>query len=139
MRKIISVTVIIVLIIIGAYLYFNGTSDDDIKEHQAENQSENPPLEKDEKEKLQTTLEDIFHLAEEGKIPSSDIVVGETGTDEIYEEWGDTDKKTEVEGITYLEYPEQSATIGVKDDIVVDVRSSTEDVKQINLDGIKAY
>lgn len=139
MRKTISIIVIIAIIAVGAYLYVNGTSGEDTNEHQADNQAENPTHKKGEKEEPQDVLEDVFQLAEDGKILGNDMIVGETNLDDIYEKWGETDDKTDVEGVTYLEYSEQLITVGIKDDIVVDVRSSQENIKNINLDVIKDY
>src|SRR5699024_1430504 len=51
MRKTISIIVIILLIAIGAYLYFSGTFDNDTNKHHAENQTGNPEQNNGKKDK----------------------------------------------------------------------------------------
>lgn len=137
MRKLISSIVIVAFLAVGAYLYFNNASN--TEEHQANNQADNPKSDNHEREKPGTMLENIFDSAKEGKMPNNDLVVGETSADDVYDSWGDTDDKTDVEGITYLDYPDQSTTIGIKNDVVVDARSFQKDIKQIDLQTIKDF
>lgn len=139
MKRIMSIIVVIALIAVGAYLYFSWGSDDDTQDRPTDNQTEHSTSNKEENETHQSVLENVFHLAEEGKIPDEEIVVGETKLDDVYDQWGKTDKKTDVEGVTYLEYPNQSTTVGVENDIVVDARSFQEDIKKIDLNTIEDY
>jgi len=138
MRKTIGIIVIILLIAIGAYLYFSGTFDNDTNHH-AENQTSNSTQESGGKDKHEPTVENLFQLAEDGKIPGHEIVVGKTNVDEVYDIWGKSDDESTVKGITYMEYSQETLTIGVKNDVVLDLRSSQEAIQKIDLEAIKDY
>ncbi|OWA35249.1 beta-N-acetylhexosaminidase [Saccharibacillus sp. O16] len=74
----------------------------------------------------------IAALAQQGKVAGSDFVVGLTRDAEVVAQWQQPERTSQSGGSTYAEYPAQDATIGYKKGIVVDLRSSREDLHTIH-------
>ncbi|GGJ82179.1 hypothetical protein GCM10007063_00800 [Lentibacillus kapialis] len=140
MFKRITIIVIIAVIALGAVFFFI-RSLGDTHDKQADQQPKNPSPdhENEEAQEPGTALDNIFNLAKQGKIPESNIVVGETTTDAVQKTWGKPDKTSDTDVGRFLIYPSHDIKVGITDNIVSDLRSSQDPFTSFDLDAIKSY
>ncbi|WP_431801520.1 beta-N-acetylhexosaminidase [Halobacillus andaensis] len=136
MFKRMNIIIIISLIVLGAAFIFITFSDGDEKDKQ---EGEQPPSGNGDGEGSEPSLDTIFDLAEQGKIPDSPIVVGETTADDVQETWGEPEETDNTDAGLFLNYSSRDIDVGIAENIVSDVRSSEEKVTSFNLDTIKSY
>ncbi|ASK63992.1 beta-N-acetylhexosaminidase [Virgibacillus phasianinus] len=141
MIKRITIIIIIAIIALGAAFYFNSSSGDDTKDQQADQQSKktSPGHESKDVPKAEPTLDSIFDLAKQGKIPDSNIIVGETTVDEVQEAWGKPNGTSDTNAGLFLNYPSHGIDVGITGDIVSDLRSSQDQFTAFDLDTIESY
>ncbi|WP_101845241.1 beta-N-acetylhexosaminidase [Halobacillus sp. Marseille-P3879] len=136
MFKRMNIIIIISLIVLGAAFIFITFSDGDEKDKQA---GEQPPPGNGDGEGSEPSLDTIFDLAEQGKIPDSPIVIGETTANDVQEAWGKPEETDDTDAGLFLNYSSRDIDVGIAENIVSDVRSSEEKVTSFNLDTIKSY
>src|SRR5690625_3044788 len=140
MTKRITLIICMVLITLGAILYFVDPFSDDENE-QVSDQPNKPPSSSEDKDELEqgTSLESIFALAEQGKVLDSDIVVGEATIDDVKADWGEPKDTSETDVGLFLNYPSHKMDVGITDDVVSDIRSSRDALTSLDLDMIQSY
>ncbi|GAB4072700.1 hypothetical protein GCM10028778_04450 [Barrientosiimonas marina] len=141
MIKRITIISIIAVIALGAALFFTRSLGDNTNDKQANQQPKNSSSahEKEEVQEPEAALDNIFELAKQGKIPESNITVGETTVDNVKEVWGEPDETTNTDVGLFLNYPSHDIDVGITNDVVTDMRSSQETVTSFDLDTIKTY
>ncbi|GAA0448276.1 hypothetical protein GCM10008983_27980 [Lentibacillus halophilus] len=141
MIKRITIIIIIAIIALGAAFFFIRSLGDNTNDKQADQQPKNPSLVHENKEiqEPEAALANIFNLAKQGKIPESNIVVGETTTDAMQETLGEPEKTTDTDVGRFLNYPSHDIDVGVTDGIVSDMRSSQDPFTSFDFDTIKSY
>src|SRR5690625_1977698 len=140
MTKRITVIICIVLITLGAFLFFVDPFSNG-KSKQVSDQPNKPPASSEEKDELEngTSLESIFALAEQGKVLNNDIVVGKATIDDVKADWGEPKDTSETDVGLFLNYPSQEMNVGMTGDIVSDIRSSQDALTSLDLDMIQSY
>ncbi|UOQ92870.1 beta-N-acetylhexosaminidase [Halobacillus shinanisalinarum] len=141
MNKRITIIISIAIIALGAAFFFIRSLGDNTNDKQADQQPKNPSSghENEEVQEPEAALDNIFNLAKQGKIPDSNIVVGETTTDAVQETFGEPDKTTDTDVGRFLNYPSHDIDVGTTDDIVSDMRSSQDQFTSFDFDTIKSY
>ncbi|MGY0694691.1 beta-N-acetylhexosaminidase [Virgibacillus sp. FSP13] len=141
MLKRITIIVIIAIIAIGGIIFFISLSGENTDDRQVDQQPNktSPGNENKEASELESALDNIFNLAKQGKIPDSNILVGETTSDDVQEAWGEPNETADTEVGRFLNYPSHDINVGITDDIVSDMRSSQETFTEFDLDTIKSY
>jgi beta-N-acetylhexosaminidase len=134
-----SVLVLVLLIIIGAFLFgdkltqLKDTHDaKDVQdiEHEVEDKDDftvNAPNER---------IGEIFEHAAEGKVEEVSVVAGESSIEEVISNWGDPTSETIAGEGTYIDYSSEGITFGYKNHTVFDVRSFSEELQQIHFEDI---
>lgn len=79
----------------------------------------------------------VFELAAKGQLLDVPFIAGKTGIQEVYDLWGESAKKSDLNTAIYEDYPTKSATIGHHFNIVFDIRSTSEAIQQIRLKDIE--
>lgn len=82
-------------------------------------------------------IDKIFSLAEEGKVPNTSFVAGETKLEVVTDKWGDVKQSATTEDGQYIEYPKHNINMGYHDGIVFDIRLLTSKLKEIHFNDIK--
>ncbi|WP_449354706.1 beta-N-acetylhexosaminidase [Virgibacillus natechei] len=141
MIKRITIIILIAITALGAAFFFIRSLGDNTNGKQAEQQPKNPSLVHENKEiqEPEPALNNIFNLAKQGKIPESNIVVGETTTDAVQETLGEPEKTMDTNVGRFLNYPSHDIDVGVTDGIVSDMRSSQDQFTSFDFDTIKSY
>ncbi len=88
--------------------------------------------EKENNQSAETIINHTVSLAKEGKIEIAPFVAGKTKVSEVTREWGDPKQESPLDTITYEDYPNHVATIGVKNNVVMDLRSWGSNLKEIH-------
>lgn len=141
MIKRITITIIIAIILIVIGIKFISSTGDRTTDKHADQQSNRPPAINEDKEvpDAEPSLESIFDLAKEGKIPGGEIVVGETTADDIQELLGNPGETSDTNVGLFLNYPSLGIDVGITDNIVSDVHSSEDSFTTVHLDTIESY
>ncbi|KAB8126087.1 beta-N-acetylhexosaminidase [Gracilibacillus oryzae] len=87
--------------------------------------------------KIEDTIEKINQSAQIGKIPDIPLVAGKSNYQEVLESLGEPNQSSEINGANYAEFPTKKATIGYKDKLVFDIRSSDPAIQEITYQEIK--
>ncbi|ALX50660.1 MULTISPECIES: beta-N-acetylhexosaminidase [Lentibacillus] len=140
MIKRITIITLIAIIALGAAFFFIRSLADNTNGKQADQQPKNPSSghENVEIQEPEEALDNIFNLAKQGKIPESNIVVGETTTDAVQETLGEPEKTTDTDVGRFLNYPSHDIDVGITEGIVSDMRSSQGQFKSFDFDTIKS-
>lgn len=138
MTKRIIIIIIIAIIATGATFFFTSSMGDNANDKQADQQSKKPSPDTENKEvpNTESSLGNIFDLAKQGKIPVSNIVVGEATADKVQEAWEDLDETTDTVVGPFLNYLSHDINVGITGDIVSDLRSSQDQFTSFDLDHI---
>lgn len=140
MTKRITVIICIVLITLGAFLFYVDPFSNG-KNKQVSDQPNKPPASSEDKDGLEngTSLESIFALAEQGKVLNNDIIVGKATIDDVKAYWGEPNDTSETDVGLFLNYPSHDIDIGITDNVVSDIRSSQDALTSLDLDMIQSY
>ena len=126
-----KVSIIIGLLIISiVILGFKLNSE--IRKNRLQSTDVEEVTEQDAHKTMEKRIESIVDQAKRGATPGFDGTVGETTVNEVTEQWGMSDKHSEVVTGHYIEFPNQDSTIGILDDIVFDVRYAGKDLTEIH-------
>ncbi|MBP1948583.1 beta-N-acetylhexosaminidase [Virgibacillus litoralis] len=82
-------------------------------------------------------IDKIFSLAEEGKVPNTSFVAGETNIEVVTDKWGDAIQSETTKDRHYIEYPKHNINMGYHDGIVFDIRLHTSKLKKIHFNDLK--
>ncbi|WP_407271898.1 beta-N-acetylhexosaminidase [Radiobacillus sp. PE A8.2] len=77
-------------------------------------------------------IDHIVSLSKKGKIDNSPFIAGKTMESEVTKAWGNPEHKTELDDTVYEDFPERKTTIGITNDVIVDLRSFTSDLKKVH-------
>lgn len=109
----------------------NGDSD--------KNETPSSHMDKDsERDKnMDTLINEVFDLSEEGRVLHTPFIAGETNIDTVNKKWGKPENKSREEKGIYESFPAHNVTVGYQDDLIVDVRSYHPVLHNINMNDIK--
>lgn len=143
MIKRITMIIIIAIIALGVSFFFFNSSDDNVNtnDKQADQPSKKTSPDNENKDitEPEPSLGNLFDLAKQGKIPDSNIVVGETTVDKVKEALGEPDKTADTGVGLFLNYPSHNIDVGIKGNTVSDLRASQDQFTSFDLDTIQSY
>ena len=88
--------------------------------------------------KVHSVVSLLFEAAEKGQVINIPFTVRETDTQQLYEQWGESDNKSIHVSDTYEMYEERNATIGHRVGTIFDIRSDADFIQNIRLSDIKS-
>ena len=137
MIKRIGLLIILIAFIVVLSWFFTGK---EVRDKDDENQQESPDPALNDTEKAdnaETLINEIFTLAKEGKVAQAPFIAGESNIEELTNEWGRSDNKTEDEKGTYEHFSDYDTVVGYKNDLIVDLRSYRPVLHHIHMEDIK--
>ncbi len=125
------------ILIVLNYFFIDRTGNQNPK---TENTSQEEPIASAENESSPDVLvKKVISLSQEGKVPNISIIAGHTELDEVTEKWGNPDDSIQTDTGVYDDFTKHSTTVGVKDNVIFDVRSFDPALQNIRLNDIKKY
>ncbi|WDV08596.1 beta-N-acetylhexosaminidase [Lysinibacillus irui] len=124
---------VLVIMLMGLFLFF-GMKLRPATQTTTRN-SESSAVQEEMSENVGDIVQDIAHLAQEGRAPDIPFAAGEADQQAVHAKWGKPLQVTESANGQYEEY--QDVTIGYQGSKAFDIRSFKEDMKKIHLTDIK--
>lgn len=84
----------------------------------------------------ESVVDELFKLAEAGKMRSMPFVVGSAKLADVSETWGEPEKANSIGTSLFVEYPDYAVTFEYENGTLVDMRSFQSEVGQIHLNEI---
>lgn len=131
MIKKVGIILLVFIIMIAVKMYLGNKQEIKEVNHQEEVPIREMPLENENLVSL------VFDEAEKGQAWDIPFFVGETDIQEVHELWGTPEKMNEHSSKIYEDYFSKDATIGHLTNLVFDIRSSSPEIQQIELEDIK--
>ncbi|MFB5087510.1 beta-N-acetylhexosaminidase [Psychrobacillus sp. PGGUH221] len=131
MIKKVGIILLVFIIMIAVKMYLGNKQEIKEVNHQEEVPIREMPLENENLVSL------VFDAAEKGQAWDIPFFVGETDIQEVHELWGTPEKMNELSSKIYEDYFSKDATIGHLTNLVFDIRSSSPEIQQIELEDIK--
>ncbi|MDF2067204.1 beta-N-acetylhexosaminidase [Bacillus sp. Cr_A10] len=131
MIKKVGIILLVFIIMIAVKMYLGNKQEIKEGNHQEEVPIRETPLENENLVSL------VFDEAEKGQAWDIPFFVGETDIQEVHELWGTPEKMNELSSKIYEDYFSKDATIGHLTNLVFDIRSSSPEIQQIELEDIK--
>lgn len=131
MIKKVGIILLVFIIMIAVKMYLGNKQEIKEGNHQEEVPIREMPLENENLVSL------VFDEAEKGQAWDIPFFVGETDIQEVHELWGTPEKMNELSSKIYEDYFSKDATIGHLTNLVFDIRSSSPEIQQIELEDIK--
>ncbi|WP_026908685.1 beta-N-acetylhexosaminidase [Paucisalibacillus globulus] len=78
----------------------------------------------------------IVQRAKDGKLPEATVVAGKTTLDEVKTKWGEPENSITAGDGVYIDYQDGSVSLGYSNNIIFDVRSYGEELKDIHFEDI---
>ncbi|ALC87557.1 beta-hexosaminidase [Bacillus sp. FJAT-22090] len=131
MIKKVGIILLVFIIMIAVKMYLGNKQEIKEGNHQEEVPIREMPLENENLVSL------VFDAAEKGQAWDIPFFVGESDIQEVHELWGTPEKMNELSSKIYEDYFSKDATIGHLTNLVFDIRSSSPEIQQIELEDIK--
>lgn len=131
MIKKVGIILLVFIIMIAVKMYLGNKQEIKQVNHQEEVPIREMPLENEDLVSL------VFDAAEKGQAWDIPFIVGETDIQEVHELWGTPEKMNELSSKIYEDYFSKDATIGHLTNLVFDIRASSPEIQQIELEDIK--
>ncbi|KQL35060.1 beta-N-acetylhexosaminidase [Psychrobacillus sp. FJAT-21963] len=131
MIKKVGIILLVFVIMIAVKMYLGNKQEIKEVNHQEEVPIREMPLENENLVSL------VFDAAEKGQAWDIPFFVGETDIQEVHQLWGTPEKMNELSSKIYEDYFSKDATIGHLTNLVFDIRSSSPEIQQIELEDIK--
>lgn len=131
MIKKVGIILLVFIIMIAVKMYLGNKQEIKQVNHQEEVPIREMPLENED------LVSQVFDRAEKGQAWDIPFIVGETDIQEVHELWGTPEKMNELSSKIYEDYFSKDATIGHLTNLVFDIRASSPEIQQIELEDIK--
>lgn len=135
-RKIIYVMLIIVMGLFVFFIFNNRTIPETELRHSApetdtEEDTDEMEEENETSNEILSLIEEIYTVAEEGKIPQSPLIAGTSSQNDVQSNYGDPDSFDETSEGKYAVYLSENITVAYDQSIAVDLRSYKPEIQEI--------
>ncbi|OZU88919.1 beta-N-acetylhexosaminidase [Virgibacillus indicus] len=138
-KKIGYAVIFIVLIFIGIQLLTDKPEKSPDLNQPSDSIESGSESEEGQTDEAEILLNEVYVLAEQGKIPNAAIIAGETEIEEVTKQWGKPEVTSKSENGIYTEYPKHNINFGYQGNLIFDVRSFDSRLHGIHFQDIKQF